>query len=343
LAAPEAVTRLLEATGQNTANATARLALGVANNAALANIVAPYATKGKLSDLDGYAIKAKLAAAGVDPATVAAADINGAVKTANAAKLGAVQTMGSAAAASPVPVAPSAAGAPSVAPLASTIGGGPRPVGTPPGTDVSATAMQNDLIRAGNYGQDIFPMQKALASLQALGPGGIGPGAEGRQQVASFINTLAPSLSQWLPGVDASKVQNFDEFRKYVTQATQQRAAGFGSGTDMQLATAISGSPNVHINDLAAADVLKASIALKGMEKAHTMEAAKAGPVGYTAAAANFAGSQDPRAYAWNLMSADQRKRLLSLPSGPERDKFSNSLQTAVRNGVVQWNSGGGQ
>jgi len=298
--APEAIGSILDYRGKNIANATAQLGLGLTNNEGAARITAPYAALGRpLTQEEQYNLKAQLAAAGINPATVQAADLNGSIKAAKAATLGAIQTMGPAAAATPVTGAPQpGTGAPTQVPLSSTIGAGARVTGTPPGTEVSATAMQNDLLREANYGQEIYPLKAALSSLQALGPGGIGPGTEGRNKFESFLNTIAPSLAQYLPGFDPTKIKNYDEFTKYVTQATQQRAASMGGAhTDAQLATTLTGSPNNKINDLAAEDVLKANIALRNMQRVQTLEAAQAGPVGYTAKASTFAGTQDPRAY----------------------------------------------
>ncbi len=210
------------------------------------------------------------------------------------------------------------------------------PTGLPPGSEASASVMQGDLARAGNYGQEIFPWKQALEKLQALGPAGIGPGTEGRKQLASFIySALGPTIARW-GGIDPERLKNFDEAQKYLTQATLQRAASFGHGTDQQLATTITGNPNVHINDLAAVDVTKMAIATRAMEHAQTLYAAKFGPAGYTKAKADFAAQQDPRAYlmATGLASPEQIAAWKDTLKGAERDKFNRSLRTAKEAGL---------
>ena len=88
--------------------ATNKLNLGVANNDAFAKIAAPYALQPKMSDEDVLNLKVKAAAAGVNPTTIAAADVRTPVKAMRAANLAAKQTMGPATAAQPTRGAPSA-------------------------------------------------------------------------------------------------------------------------------------------------------------------------------------------------------------------------------------------
>ncbi len=212
------------------------------------------------------------------------------------------------------------------------------PVSLPPGSEASASVMQGDLARAGNFGQEIFPWKQALEKLEALGPAGIGPGTEGRKQVASFIySALGPTVSRW-GGIDPERLKNFDEAQKYLTQATLQRAASFGHGTDQQLATTITGNPNVHINDLAAVDVTKMGIATRAMEHAQTLYASKFGPANYTKAKADFAAQQDPRAYlmSMGLASPEQIDTWKKTLKGAEREKFNTSLRTAKEAGLFQ-------
>lgn len=207
--------------------------------------------------------------------------------------------------------------------------------GLPPGSEKSAAVLQEDLARARNFGQELFPWQQALEKLKALGPGGTAPGSKGRQEFASFLYGLSPTVSRWA-GVDPEKIRDYAEAEKYLTQATMSRAASFGTHTDQALAQAISGNPNVHINDLANVDVVKAAIALRRMEQAQTLEASKAGPVGYTASAAKWASTQDPRAFAIDLMPPEQIKKLQKDLKGKEREKFNASLKAAIDNGLIQ-------
>lgn len=212
--------------------------------------------------------------------------------------------------------------------------GGPVVTQPPPGTPQSAEAMQTDLIKAGNYSQDMFPWTQALAKLKSLGPGATGPGSEGRQELESFVYGLAPQISQYL-GVDADKIKNYADLNKYLTQGMQQRAQNLGPHTNEGLSTAVTGSPNVKINDMSVDELIKSQVMLRRMEQAQTLQSAKAGPVGYTGAKGSFATSQDPRAYGIDLMAPEQIQQLQKTLKGADRARFNSSLKAAIDSGVI--------
>lgn len=316
-------------------NATKALNLGVANNRAAAEILAPYAGQNIPPEVRNN-IRAKLAAAHVDPATAATADLSSAANAAAAAKIAAVQGMGPPAANAPVMGTPNAAtGAPTVVPFRDTIGAGTRVVGLPPGADISAAAYEQAKLRESNYGQEMYPMQRALQLAHTLGPGGTGPGAEGRSNFASFINTLSPTIAQWLPGIDPQQIKDFAEFNKYVTQAAQARASGLGAHTDQQVATTLTANPSAHIDNLATEDVLKANIALRNMERVQNLEGSKSGPIGFTKATSGLAGQLDPRAFLLPNLSMEQRLNLSKSLTGTARENFNKSIDLAIKHGVI--------
>ena len=320
--------------------ATNNLALGVANNAAANGIIASYAAKDKLTPEDNLNLKTQLAAAHIDPATIAAADVGNVVKMYKSAKRAAVQGMGPAAAAAPTTSSPiPGTGEPTVQPLASTIGAGQRVVGTPAGAEGSTAAYNEGLNREATYGQEMYPLNRALELVQKLGPGGTGPGVEGRNNLASFINSLAPSWSSFLPGVDQTRIKDFEELNKYLTQGAQARAVSLGGHTDSQLATTLTGSPNTHINDMAVGDVLKANIALRNMQRVQTMEAKNAGPLGFRDKAAEVAGQLDPRAFLLPMLNQQQRMDLQKNLSGQERDRFNASVRLGIKHGAIDRSS----
>jgi hypothetical protein len=217
---------------------------------------------------------------------------------------------------------------------------GALPAGLPAGGAQSAEAMQGDLLRARRFGEEVFPLHQALDAAENLkakyGAGYFGPGSKGRQEFESYFYGIAPTLSRWV-GVDPEKLREYAKADKYMTQAMQSRAANFGSHTDSALATAISGNPNVSVNDLAVEDVLKSSIALRRAEHAQTLSASKGGGPGYTQAAASWPAQNDVRAFALDLMSPEARAKLLgSIKKGtPEWRRFNNSLRSAYDSGIM--------
>lgn len=209
---------------------------------------------------------------------------------------------------------------------------GPVVTANPPGTTESAGAMQADLQRAGTYSQDLYPWQQALAKLKALGPGATAPGSAGRQELESFVYGLAPSL---VPQSELDKITNYADLNKYLTQGMQQRAQNLGPHTNEGLSTAVSGSPNVNINDMSVDQLIKGQIALRKAEQSQILESAKAGPVGYTGAKAKFASSQDVSAYGIDMMTPEQIQNLQKNLKGADRAKFNASLRSAVSNGLI--------
>lgn len=226
-------------------------------------------------------------------------------------------------------------GAPSPAAQITGTGANTLPGSLPIGAEKSSAILQADLEKASTYGQEIYPWMQALDKVKALGAGGTAPGSKGRQEVESFLYGLSPEFAKVIPGFDATKIKNYAELEKYLTQATQQRAQGFGVHTDQGLATAIAGSPNVHINDLAVHDVVKSAIALRRMEHAQTIVNEGAGPVGYTSSKSKWATGQDPVAYAVDLMTPEARTKYIKSLKGKSLQRFNDSLQSAYASGVI--------
>lgn len=196
----------------------------------------------------------------------------------------------------------------------------------------SAQAMQEDLRREGTYQSDVNPLKKALDLAQKLGPGGMAPGSKGRQEFESFVYGLAPSL---VPAGMQDKIKNYAELEKYLVNNASQRAQNLGPHTNEGLATATTGSPNVHINDLAGVDLIKAQLAIRNMEHAQVLQAAKAGGPNYTTAKASFSSQHDPRAYAIGTMTPDEIRNLDKTLKPSERAKFNKSYQAAIESGIL--------
>lgn len=209
--------------------------------------------------------------------------------------------------------------------------------GLAPGQAESAKVMQADLVRAGTFPQEIYPWQQALQKMQEMQGQGetFGPGSKGRQELESFVYALSPSVAK-LAGVDPEKISKYAEVEKYLTQGLGQRASSFGPHTDAGLATAASGTPNVHITDLAGVPLVKATIGLRRMEQAQILDNARLGGPNYTQNTAQWATKQDPRAYMIDMMSPEQVQSLQKSLKGAARTQFNASLQAAIRSGVVK-------
>lgn len=202
--------------------------------------------------------------------------------------------------------------------------------------EASGALMGAARARAANFGADIYPLTQSLSALERLGKTGTGPGTDEINTIKSFLQ----SNLNWLPGVkiDPNSIKDFDEAKKYLTQAAGSRAAAFGHGTDQALSTALTANPNMHISNLAAVDLTKATIALRRMEQAQTLQADRLGvqPGQFATWAARWATNVDPRAFMVDLMNRKQLENLQkTLKTPKERARFNNSVQMAIDNGII--------
>lgn len=242
-------------------------------------------------------------------------------------------SIGSAGAGANVPIINPATGEQTIVPQgAVNLSGSGLATSLPPGGGESSQARQEDLRRSGQFKDDIFPLMKARELAEKLGPGGMAPGSKGRQEFESFVYGLAPSI---LPESMRDKIRNYAELEKYLVNNASQRAQNLGPHTNEGLATATTGSPNVHINDLAGKELIDAQIALRRMEHAVTMQASRAAPQNYTAEKARLGSIQDPRAYRIDLMKPEEIQTLQKTLKGPERARFNSSLKAAIDSGAV--------
>ncbi|MDB5531602.1 MAG: hypothetical protein JWR51_4705 [Devosia sp.] len=219
-----------------------------------------------------------------------------------------------------MPVAPAEAGVVTTLPVGDVAA--MEKVGGASGEDLAAARL-----RETNFQRDILPLSKAIPALEALGTTGTGPGTEQINEIASFLQSMG------VPGIDATKVKNFDEVRKYLSQYAQ---AGDPSTND-KLAAAFAANPSVGVSNAAAVDVAKTALALRKLQNAQlkAFEASGLPESQFTKFAAQFNAEQDPRAYAIDMMDDKARAKLLGDLKGEERAKFAKSLRKAIDLGLV--------
>jgi hypothetical protein len=216
---------------------------------------------------------------------------------------------------------------------------GPRTVSPPLGAEASAGQMYTDLATSGNYQNNVVPWMKAKEYLANLPLGSTGPGSETRNKLEEGLWALSPTVAQWA-GVNPSKITNFSALGKYLAQAANNLG---GAGTDMHLIQTITGTPNLHINDLTDRQLVDYGIAVQRMGSAQTLEASRgtlpngqpgpvgSNPMGYSAKKGTLAPQLDPRAFEADLLNPDQLKQLnASITTKAERDKFNRSYQMGV-------------
>lgn len=207
-----------------------------------------------------------------------------------------------------------------------------------------ADAYSSAINRAGSYGQDIYPLEKALEGIQRLPPGSTGPGKDEVNTAKSFLVANLP----FLPGVDKidiDKIKDYDETKKYFLQMAGAASSRFGHGTDQALSTALSASPSTGISQLAATELTKANIALRRMEQVQALQASdpkSAGtdfsqnPSKYPAWASKWVTNVDPRAFMFDKLDDKQRDSVLkTLKTKEQKDKFNRSYHMGIQSGVM--------
>ena len=189
---------------------------------------------------------------------------------------------------------------------------------------------------SGNTNTQLYQLNKALTSLQ--GAGVTGPGTETTQAIASFLNTQTPfGLGKYLPGVDPSQIQNYDEAQKYLRQYASNAAGAMGS--DSRLATALSSNASTHINGLAAQDVVKATVGIVKEQNARAQAFSASGlpDQQFDRWNSTWAASPsgDPRLYAFDLMTPQQRTTTLNSMPTAQRSGFLDQVWGLSNSGVL--------
>lgn len=334
----------------NTDAASKALGLGMANSASLDAILSPYATRVDasgnpvpISKEDAYNIKTRLAAAGINPATVSAADLNSAIKIGSAAKVAALRSAGVPAAIQPMPGTPTAGGATTTVPAAAALGGGPRVTGNVPGLAPAAEAIgaaSGAQAVALTNASDTSPVRKGmLGNLEGdLKQFTSGQGADWQNIAKNWANrNVLPTSLQFDPKSIASQ----EQFNKQAEQLAQQQFAAIGgTGTDAKFGSAFKANPDDTLSQMGNQGIIRL---LKGNEDAIQAknkawldwQAAGHPPQSYPQFAARFNQTFDPRVYQAQYMSKDDLRKMASSMSGPEFQAFKANIAAAKASGYA--------
>lgn len=193
-------------------------------------------------------------------------------------------------------------------------------------TSQSGKQFADDLTRARNFKQDLYPAEAALKGVQELGEREVGPGTPA-------LNDLKSAIITWLPNADRAEVEKvgkFQETRKYLSQIARQSG---NTGTNDQLAAAFEANPSITMSKAATENVLKSVIALRKMQHAQVLLAENEGikPEDYSKWVAKNQNNFDARAFGFDIMSDEAKKKLVTeLKKDPKAlKKFEYSLQFA--------------
>jgi hypothetical protein len=179
----------------------------------------------------------------------------------------------------------------------------------------------SDVATAGNYQRDVLPLVQAIPALARLGKRGLGPGTDELNNIKAFLITTGADK---MLGIDAEKVKDYTEAKKYLVDWSNRVSAG---GTNDRLAAAFESNPNMKMTQAAAINVAKTALAVRAMQQAKTLEFQKTGlpPNQYPSWASWWDQQQDPRAFGLAMMNKKAAQKMIKGMSPQELARFEAS------------------
>ncbi len=212
------------------------------------------------------------------------------------------------------------------------------PLGAPEAASVDASfgAKQGTELQSM---ADNVPARKALlGNLEgALGQFTSGPGQDWKMVAKAFANANSPFGNVF----DAKSIASQEEFNKQAVQLAQQQFQALGgTGTDSKLDSAMHTSPNDALSKMGNKGIIAM---LKGNEDAIAAKnlawqqfKQQNGPQSYGTFSAQFNKSYDPRVFQSQYLSADDKKKMVSGLTQPEKNKLFQAFTVAKQNGWIQ-------
>lgn len=179
--------------------------------------------------------------------------------------------------------------------------------------------------------------QDALTGANGGNPLDTGPGSDWRNTAKSFINSLAPGVAQKL-GITGD-VQNYDEFKKILTNYASSVSGSLGTGTDARLNAAVTGNANPGISSLANQDILTKTIAAEKMRAAQDYAFQNSGLTTdkFNQWQSQWNKSVDPEAFVFSSMNPQQQAQFIQRKTKDGTlPQFKADLGNLVRAGVLQ-------
>ena len=163
-----------------------------------------------------------------------------------------------------------------------------------------------------------------------------GPGTDWRNTAKSFFNALAPDMAKKIGWT--GDVQNYDEFKKILTNYASSVSGSLGSGTDARLNAAITGNANPGISKLANEDILTKTIAAEKMRAAQDYAFQNSGQTTdkFNQWQSQWNKAVNPDAFVFTSMSPQQQQAYLKRQTPAQMAKFKSDLGNLVRAGLIQ-------
>jgi hypothetical protein len=206
-----------------------------------------------------------------------------------------------------------------------------------PAITTSAPAGTTQDIEAYKQAQAQMPDQQrnlvsGEAAMEALKLARSGPGTDTVNRIKSFL--LAQGID--LGAIDPSKPEAYQLARKNLLRFAQ--SSGAKVGTDLGLATQLESNANVDtMLNSANEHVLKQDMGVARQRVAQTLEAPQGG-AGMGAHTQTFTNNTDPRGFAWDLYTPDERNKIVAEASKTKGglDKLDKAIEIAAKHGLIR-------
>lgn len=158
---------------------------------------------------------------------------------------------------------------------------------------------------------------KHINDLLGTPEGKTGPGTQVINGWRNFLLAHAPAIAAMTNGgIDEAKLRSatLDELKKYMSRYAGDAASQYGQGTNEKLAVAASGNANPDMSTLANRDVTRMNLALERARQARmaAWDASGQPPQNYGQFVSSWNRTVDPRAFMLDLLSPQERGKMLS-------------------------------
>jgi hypothetical protein len=237
---------------------------------------------------------------------------------------GSPQTVGSSAAAPAV-----AGGAPSPAQPAIPGAGGTAFTPPGPGSDEDVKMFKTAQAAVPASQTAVQSLEKAQHALELANTG---RSTGSVHAIKAFLNAQGfkvPDLT------DDDSVANYDIAHKYLLDYARQQGAAAHS--DLQLQTAEGSNASTDINQAAALQVVKTNIGRERQKIAQVMTMQNPSGIGYGAHVTQFANQTDPRGFAWDAYTPQERANIVAQAKKDGTiNRLYRSLETAARLHLIE-------
>lgn len=167
-----------------------------------------------------------------------------------------------------------------------------------------------------------------------------GPGTDWRNTFASALQST-PGIGAALKAMganDPASIQNYDEYKKILTNYASSVSGSLGTGTDARLNAAVTGNANPGISNLANEDILTKTIAAEKMRQAQDYAFQNSGlsTDQFNKWQSQWNKAVDPAAFVYADMNPQQRAAFLKRQTPAQLAQFKNSFNSLVGQGIIQ-------